>query len=109
MRVNIGNLTTDINPMDAYNLAAMAARVLEDRPSFRAIHGQIAAGQVEAGSEPEDVTIYTTRARSPETPHAVGHERLVVRGNHAHITLDARDNDTLEALIRPVEGFKRHA
>jgi len=103
MRVNIGNLTTDINPMDAYNLAAMAARVLEDRPSFRAIRGQVAAG-----SQPEEVTIYTTRARTAGDPHAVSHERLVVRGNHAHVTLDARDNATLEALIRPAEGFKRH-
>lgn len=103
MRVNIGNLTTDINPMDAYNLAAMAARVLEDRPSFRAIRGRVAAG-----GDAEDVTIYTTRARTPEDPYVVNHERLVVRGNHAHITLDAHDHDTLEALIRPVEGFQRH-
>lgn len=103
MRVNIGNLPADINPMDAYNLAAMAARVLEDRPSFRAIRANVLAGD-----EPEMVTIYTTRARTPETPHTASHERLVVRGAHANITLDARDSDTLEALIQPVEGFKRH-
>jgi hypothetical protein len=103
MRVNIGNLKADINSMDAYNLAAMAARVLEDRPSFRAIRANVVAG-----NEPEEVTIYTTRARSPENPHVASHERLVVHGNHAHITLDANDHDTLEALIRPVEGFQRH-
>lgn len=89
--------------MDAYNLAAMAARVLEDRPSFRAIRANVLTGD-----EPETVTIYTTRARNPETPHMASHERLVVRGNHANVSLDAADSDTLEALIRPIAGFKRH-
>jgi hypothetical protein len=103
MRVNIGNLQAEINSMDAYNLAAMAARVLEDRPSFRAIRANVLAG-----NEPETVTIYTTRARVPENSHDASHERLVVHGNNAHISLDAHDHTTLEALIRPVEGFKRH-
>lgn len=88
MTVRIGNIEAEIKGYDRIKLNRMAAAVLEDRPSFRAIRGKI-------GTEP--VSIYT-RCKQTATA-AFTPEELVVRAQSSTFSLKPQDKNELQALL----------
>jgi|GEM_PF-1472035 len=86
MRIQIGELPTDIHPNDTFNLRLMAHAVLQDRPSFRHIAGSVGG---------EAVSIFTRRRHRQND---VG-EELVIKGTKKHLRFRTCDHKALERLL----------
>jgi deoxyadenosine/deoxycytidine kinase len=86
MTLRIKGRRITVNKFDALQLSLMAQAVLENRPSFRGIKGEMSG---------QEVFIYTECAK--EAPHWV--ERLIFKTPDTKIHLTADDKVYLERIL----------